>query len=81
VISCDQFLAAFGDYLEGDVAEEVRRRLESHLSHCKTCQVIYDTSRKTLQIVTDSGSFDLPEAAAKPIRDKIMNRIRKEQAQ
>lgn len=81
MISCDQFMAAFGDYLEGDVAEEVRRRLENHLGHCKTCRVIYDTSRKTLQIVTDSGSFDLPEAAAKPIRDKIMDRIRKEQAQ
>jgi predicted anti-sigma-YlaC factor YlaD len=79
VISCDEFMAAFGDYLEGDVATEVRHHLESHLSHCRTCQVIYDSSRKTLKILTDSGSFDLPEAAAKPIRDKIMARIRSEQ--
>jgi len=78
VISCDEFMAAFGDYLEGDVATEVRHHLESHLSHCRTCQVIYDSSRKTLKILTDSGSFDLPEAAAKPIRDKIMARIRSE---
>jgi predicted anti-sigma-YlaC factor YlaD len=81
VISCDEFMAAFGDYLEGDIAAEVRYQLESHLGHCRTCQVIYDSSRKTLKIVTDSGSFDLPEAAAKPIRAKIMARIRKEQAQ
>jgi predicted anti-sigma-YlaC factor YlaD len=80
VISCDQFMAAFGDFLEGDVAEEIRHQLEHHLGHCKTCQVIYDTSRKTLRIITDSGSFDLPEAAAKPIREKIMDRIRKEEA-
>jgi predicted anti-sigma-YlaC factor YlaD len=80
VISCDEFMAAFGDYLEGDIAAEVRNQLESHLGHCRTCQVIYDSSRKTLKIVTESGSFDFPEAAAKPIRDKIMNRIRKEQA-
>jgi predicted anti-sigma-YlaC factor YlaD len=73
-------MAAFGDYLEGDVAAEVRHQLESHLRHCRTCQVIYDSSRKTLRILTDSGSFDLPEAAAKPIKDKIMARIRKEQA-
>jgi len=76
VISCDEFMEAFGDYLEGEVAAEVRNQIESHLSHCRTCQVIYDSTRKTLQIVTDSGSFDLPEAAGKPIRDKIMARIR-----
>jgi predicted anti-sigma-YlaC factor YlaD len=79
VISCDEFMAEFGDYLEGDVAAEVRHQLEGHLRHCRTCQVIYDSSRKTLKILTDSGSFDLPEAAAKPIRDKIMARIRNEQ--
>jgi predicted anti-sigma-YlaC factor YlaD len=73
-------MSAFGDYLDGDVAEEVRHQLDNHLGHCKTCQVIYDSSRKTLRIVTDSGSFDLPEAAAKPIREKIMDRIRKERA-
>ncbi len=76
MISCDEFMTAFGDYLEGDIAAEVRQQLDSHLSHCRTCQVIYDSSCKTLKILTDSGSFDLPEAAAKPIRDKIMARIR-----
>ena len=76
MIGCDEFMNAFGDYLEGDIAAEVRHQLDSHLSHCRTCQVIYDSSRKTLKILTESGSFDLPEAAAKPIRDKIMARIR-----
>lgn len=78
MISCDEFMAAFGDYLEGELAAEVRNQLESHLSHCRTCQVIYDSTQKTLKIVTDSGSFDLPEAAAGRVRDKIMARIRKE---
>ena len=79
MISCYEFMSAFGDYLDGDVAAEVRNQLASHLSHCRTCQVIYDSSRKTLKILTDSGSFDLPEAAAKSIRGNIMARIRNEQ--
>ena len=70
-------MAEFGNYLEGDLAADVRRQLESHLAHCRTCQVLYDSTRKTLQIVTDSGSFDLPETAGKLIADKIMARIRK----
>jgi predicted anti-sigma-YlaC factor YlaD len=76
VITCDEFMAELGNYLEGDAAVEVRQQLQSHLSHCQTCQVVYDSTRKTLQIVTDSGSFDLPEASAKPLREKIMARVR-----
>ena len=78
MISCADFMAAIGDYLEGDVAAEVRLQLETHLSHCTQCQVVYDSARKTVRVLTDSGSFDLPEAAAKPITEKIMARIHSE---
>jgi predicted anti-sigma-YlaC factor YlaD len=78
VISCADFMAAIGDYLDGGVAAEIRVQLESHLSHCSTCQVVYDSARKTIRILTDSGSFDLPEAAARPIAMKIMARIREQ---
>ncbi len=69
-------MAEIGNYLEGDVAEEVRLQLEHHLSHCQTCTVLVDSSRKTLRIVTDTGSFDLPEATFRPIAERIMSRIR-----
>ena len=76
MISCSDFMAEIGNYLEGDVAAEVRLQLENHLSHCRTCTVLYDSTRKTLQIVTDSGSFDLPEVTFKSIAEKVMARIR-----
>lgn len=76
MISCTDFIAQIGDYLDGDVAAEVRVRLETHLSHCQTCQVVYDSARKTLQIVTDSGSFDLTDEAFKPVAAKVMARLR-----
>ena len=76
MITCADFMAEIGNYLEGDVAQEVRVQLEHHLSHCQTCTVLVDSSRKTLKIVTDTGSFDLPEATFKPIAERIMARIR-----
>lgn len=69
-------MAEIGNYLEGDVADEVRHQLEHHLSHCQTCTILVDSSRKTLKIVTDTGSFDLPEATFRPIAEGIMARIR-----
>jgi hypothetical protein len=70
-------MAEFGNYLEGDQAADIRRQLETHLAHCRTCQVFYDSTCKTVKIVTDSGAFDLPDTAAKLIGDEIMARIRK----
>ena len=76
MISCSDFMAEIGNYLEGDVATEVRAQLQEHLAHCRTCTILVDSARKTLKIVTDTGSFDLPEAAFRPIAERIMARIR-----
>ena len=76
MITCADFMAEIGNYLEGEVASEVRLQLEHHLSHCQTCTVLVDSTRKTLKIVTDTGSFDLPEDAFRPIAAQIMAKIR-----
>ncbi len=81
MINCADFMAEIGNYLEGGVAAGLRERLEHHLAHCRTCHVVVDSARKTLRIVTDSGSFDLTEAAAAPVTQKIMERIRGRAAQ
>lgn len=76
MITCDEFIIELGSLLDEEVAAEIRQQLESHLAHCSTCQVLYDSTRKTLQIVTESGSFDYPGPIAEPLVEKIMSRIR-----
>ena len=76
MFSCDDLRAALSDYLDSDLPDEIRRRLEHHLAECQTCQVLYDSTRKTLRIVTDSASFDLPAAASERFIRKTMERLR-----
>lgn len=76
MIRCEDFITELGNLLDNEVAAEIREKLEAHLAHCKTCQVLYDSTRKTLRIVTDSGSFEYPEPIAEPLVAKIMSRIR-----
>lgn len=76
MISCRDFMDEIGNYLEGDLAEEVRRKLEAHLAHCKSCTVICDSALKTIRVVTESNSFELDDAEFLPLADKIMERIR-----
>jgi len=72
MINCHKVLETLSDYLDDDVALETRRDLETHLAECRTCSVIYDTARRTLRIVTDVGTFDIPEAVSERLLRKTM---------
>ena len=76
MISCQDFIDELGNLLDNDIASEIREQLQAHLAHCNTCQVLYDSTRKTLRIVTESGSFEYPEPIAEPLVSKVMDRIR-----
>ena len=76
MITCEEFFAEFADYLENQVSPEVRKELELHLSQCRACHVLYDSSRKTVNIVTESGSFELPQSVSDPIIDRVMAKLR-----
>jgi len=75
MLSCAEFLAEFGDYLESAATPDVRQRLEEHLKECRTCRVIFDSTRKTIRIVTESDSFTLPADKIEPIVADVMARI------
>jgi anti-sigma factor RsiW len=72
VLSCQDLLSELSDYLDDRVTAEVRRDLEAHLAHCRECEVLLDSTRKTLTIVTETRSFELPA----DLSGKILARIR-----
>ena len=76
MITCDEFFAEFADYLENQVSLEVRQELELHLSQCRACHVLYDSTRKTVRIVSESNSFELPQNIFDPIIDRVMAKLR-----
>jgi predicted anti-sigma-YlaC factor YlaD len=80
MITCEEFFAEFADYLENQVSPEVRQELELHLSQCRACHVLYDTSHKTVKIVTESSSFELPQSVSDPIIERVMARLRKDRS-
>ena len=77
MISCADFLAEFGDYLEGCARPEIKACIEEHLRECKTCQVIVDSTSKTIRIVTESETFTLPPGEVEPIVQNVMDRVRR----
>ena len=77
MISCDQVLAELSMFLDDEAAVSLRRDLETHLAECRTCRVLYDSTLKTLRIVIDSRSFDLPEGVSERMVASIMKKLRR----
>ena len=81
MITCEEFMAELGDLVGAECAAELREQLEYHLAHCRVCQVIYDSTCKTVKIVTETGLFDLSQEMSEEITDKIMAKLRSDSDQ
>lgn len=75
MISCADFLAQLSDYVEGDLADELRAQVEVHLSHCRSCTVLVDSTRKTIRIIADADCFELPADLCSAMTQRIVHRI------
>jgi hypothetical protein len=73
-INCSDFVAEMGHLLDEEVSPERRAHLLAHLAECKVCSVVYDSTRKTIRILTDS--FELSAGEVKSSTEGIMARIR-----
>jgi hypothetical protein len=80
MITCEEFFAEFADYMENQVLPEVRQELELHLSQCRPCHVLYDSSSKTVKIVTESNSFELPQNVSESMIERVMAELRKDRS-
>ncbi len=63
-MNCAQARRELSNYLENEVSPEVRAAIDAHLRHCRNCNVIFDTTRRTLRIVSDAGPFEIPLAVS-----------------
>ena len=80
MITCEEFFAEFADYMENQVLPEARQELELHLSQCRACHVLYDSTSKTVKIVTESNSFELPQNVSESMIERVMAELRKDRS-
>jgi anti-sigma factor RsiW len=77
VFSCDDFRNGLSDLVDDEAARALREKLERHLAECRTCQVLYDSTRKTIRIVTDAGSWEIPKDVSDRLAAKILSGVKK----
>ena len=70
---CEQAVAKLLDYLDGEVDETVRRRMETHLETCRECFNRAEFERRLGERVAQTASVPAPESFRRRVRDLIEN--------
>ena len=61
MLNCKKVLLEISNYLDGNLDEDLKRDLETHIRMCRHCKVVFDTTRKTIELYCDGKLFTLPD--------------------
>jgi predicted anti-sigma-YlaC factor YlaD len=71
MLDCRQVLAELSNYLDDEVTLELQQAIEKHLARCRRCWVVYNTTRRTLEIVDAS----MPQATPLVVSQRLHARL------
>ena len=61
LLSCKKVIQQISGYLDGELDEDLKQALHQHIHGCEHCTVVYDTTRKTIELYCDGRLFPLPD--------------------
>lgn len=70
-MTCTEFLAIIDEVIDQSIAAETRAEIEQHLKKCDHCEVVFNTTRKTIEIYRSHELYELPV----DLRDRLHNAI------
>jgi hypothetical protein len=70
-MNCQEVLDQLSDFLEEDVALELRSQIESHLNGCRHCHLEVDTLRRTVQLFRSDEAIGTPIALSDRLKSAL----------
>ena len=70
-MTCTEFLAMLDDVIDSSIAAETRSEIEAHLRQCGHCEVVLDTTRKTIEIYRCHEVYELPTGVSERLHAVI----------
>jgi anti-sigma factor RsiW len=75
-VNCTDFLAKLTDYFDGRIDSDLLAEVKQHLCSCHHCEVVVDTTRKTIDIYRGQEIYNLPDDVSNRLRAAIMERCK-----
>jgi anti-sigma factor RsiW len=76
-VNCTDFLAKLTDFFDGNIEPDLMSEVKEHLGSCHHCEVVVDTTRKTIEVCRGAEVYDFPDDLSTRLRSAIMARCEK----
>ena len=76
-MTCAECLSLLDDLIDDNVAAEMRAEVEHHMHKCGHCEVIFNTTRKTIEIYRSHEIYELPTNLRERLHNAIMERCKR----
>jgi anti-sigma factor RsiW len=70
-ISCLEVWREISNYVDDDVAPELRARMEAHFKSCAHCKAVLDGTKNVVKLVADGVEYELPGGFSDRLYRKI----------
>ena len=71
MLTCEEVLANLSNYFDDECSAELRAQLEDHISKCRRCRVVFDSTGKMLKILVDVETFEVPLAVSARLYSRL----------
>jgi anti-sigma factor RsiW len=70
-ISCLEVWREISNYVDDEVAPELRARMEAHFKSCAHCKAVLDGTKNVVKLVADGVEYELPSGFSDRLYRKI----------
>jgi anti-sigma factor RsiW len=70
-ISCLEVWREISNYVDNEVAPELRARMEAHFKSCAHCKAVMDGTKNVVKLVADGVEYELPIGFSERLHGKI----------
>ena len=71
MLTGEEVLANLSEYFDEECSAELRAQLEDHISKCRRCRVVFDSTGKMLKILVDAEPFEVPLAVSARLYSRL----------
>jgi len=71
VSNCRKLLNELSNFLDNEIEPGLREELEKHIAKCPHCYVVFDSTKKTIQIFRGCDPYELPETLHRKLQEAV----------
>lgn len=73
-MTCTDFLSQLTDYFDGQIDPALLAEVQTHVRECHHCEVVLDTTRKTISIYRENEIYEFPTELRERLHAAIMKK-------